>query len=696
MSTLTVPKAPISGGRAAQVRVEGSQNGAIVAQFGEKMREVGSRMETDRLSTEMGRAQIEMTQSLGNLRLKYSQESDPDAIDQGWTSESAGLREAILSRYDAKISDNVGLAFDELSVRHSLALGGRAIELRGDRARATATSYGETVIQQAAVSDQGTRDAMMDQYSDMLDRNVSAGYLDREAALADLRSFGSDMEGVAASRMLTDNPQGLLDGLEAGEYTALDAQKRETYRTRALAAVESAAKADATEADRLAKQRNTEIGDQLKDIRDIARSGRNWAGEVEFLSNPDVQANPEFAEAEAAVILRDGKPGFARLTVAEMNEQITAEQNRPVGEKFEVRVLDAMVSVRDAAVEGWRTDPYSYAEEVGLPVPDALPDITAADPNDFVTALRQRRSYAVSMSGDDNFLEKPVFFSEAEKVQLTESASVASDVETRTALASAMAGVFGSEYAGSAFKEIGAGTVFAHVGGLLANGANPALAKEIFTGQQVLLADTADPVTAKIRSEQAFKEFGEMFVGKDILQAQLMATADALYAARDRLVDPSKAFRQEEIRYRQALHEAAGGTGEYKDKDNARGGIQEVFDVETILPIGVRPQDVEDGFSAALEMFEATTDASGITASLSGNPLQTAPWLAASVSGGAPAVAGVPLSTEDLQKVYIVASSSRSYTLMYETNTGPKAVGDSKTGAAYHFDLVKFLREVNK
>ena len=692
MSALTVPKAPISGGRAAQIRMEDNPNGAIVAQFGEKMRAVGASMENDRLSTEMGRAQVDMTKALGNLNLKYSQESDPDEIDKGWTSESAGLRKAILSRYDNKISDNVGLAFDELSARHSLSLGRRAIDLRSDRARAITTTYGETAVQQAAVSDQGTRDAVMDQYSDMLDRNVAASYMTQEEALASARAFGSDMEGVAASRMLTDNPQGLLDGLEAGEYAALDAQKRETYRTRALAAVDSAAKAAATEAGRLAKQRNTEIGDQLHDIRDIARSGRNQANEVDFLSNPDVQAHPDFAEAEAAVILRDGKPGFSRLTVAEMNEQIASEKNRPVGEKFEVRVLDAMVSVRDAAIEGWRADPYTHAAEIGLKPAPALPDYTAADPQAIASAFANRRAYALSLV-EAGYMEKPVFFSPSDKADLSALASVETDPEARATLAGSIVQGFGPE-ATAVFSELGGDPVFAHVGGLLASGGNPDLAQEIFTGQQAIVAKTVDMPSAAESRETVYSEVSNLFAGQDAVQSSIMQATDALYAARIRSAENYDPDYSSKV-YQQALHEVMGGTGKY-NKNEARGGIQEVMDVETILPAGVRAKDVERAFETASLVVAPDEAEAPISSSLEAKPLNVDAWQAASSSGGHPVVNGQPIANTDLDRIHLKAIGPDRYVMVYEARTGTFVVGDSSNGDAYYFSLTKFLTEVGE
>lgn len=691
MPDILVPKSPVQGGRAAQITVPQNQTGAVAAAFGDKLTQIGGRLVAEQDNRNMARAQIEMTSALGELRLKYSQETDPDVISQNWEGETAGIRESVLSRYDDRMAERIVIAFDELNGRHTLALGAREIELRGDQSRAMTTTYGEAILQSSSVSDQATRDAMLMQFSDKLDGDVAAGYITREDAVGTLMSYGSDMEGVAASRLLTDNPQGLLNSLDEGEFAALDAQKRETYRTRALAAVESAANAAAAEETRAQNQRNTEIGDRLKDVRDIARTGRNHEGEIDFLADPLVQAHPDFAEAEAAVILRDGKPGFSHLNLAEMNAQIAEENARPVGEKFETRVLDAMIDVRDAAIAGWKADPYSHAVEIGLEPAAALPDMTTADPRALSVAFGERRAYALSLV-ENGYMDAPVFFSPEDKANLVALASVETNPEARASLAGSIAQGFGPE-AVAVFTELGGDPVFAHVGGYLAHGGNPALASEIFVGQQAIEAKTVDMPSAAESRETVYAEVSNLFVGHDEVQSSIMQATDALYASRIRSsnsYDPNYSAKV----YRQALHEVMGGTGKY-NKSEARGGIQEVLDHETILPIGVSGEAVEAAIGRSVRRLK-TSRLGGISDQGDVVAAEMKVWQSASLSGGFPSVNGRPISGADLDKVYLAADGNNAFALVYATDEGPLHIRDSKTGELFIFDLVKFLKEAGE
>ena len=194
--TLVTPKAGLTAGRSADIRVADTGGAAAdaVARFGDRIAQVGARLEADRLDREASRAQIDMTRELGRARQEFEQMSDPDAIDRGWPERVNQLRAQLLDgqtedgrpRVDPKIRDRVGLAFDDLATRYGLVLGRRAVTARQAQRRQNWGAMSEEVVSQAATADEDVRSALLDQAQAMISRDLEAGQIDR--AEADKRS----------------------------------------------------------------------------------------------------------------------------------------------------------------------------------------------------------------------------------------------------------------------------------------------------------------------------------------------------------------------------------------------------------------------------------------------------------------------------------------------------------------------------
>jgi hypothetical protein len=137
---LTVPTSGVIAGRAAQPVADtgvGAVGGAI-SEFGQRIAETFGRVEADRLDREMSRINVDMTRDLGQLRLQVEQMGDPDAAGAAWDQGRASIRDQYLNgqtdsgrpRVDPKNRENFGLAFDDLSNTHALAIGRMNMEQR--------------------------------------------------------------------------------------------------------------------------------------------------------------------------------------------------------------------------------------------------------------------------------------------------------------------------------------------------------------------------------------------------------------------------------------------------------------------------------------------------------------------------------------------------------------------------------------
>lgn len=597
MSGITIPLAEIAGGRAASPRVIDPELSSAVAQFGQRVAQIGDAMETDRLDREMIAARSGMNRDLGQLRQELAAGGDPDGIDRGWTERSAELRQQYIGQADPRNQARLGLAFDELADQNALALGARALDLRQSQRRALLDDQAYTYVSGAAAADPETRGKAYGQLADSVAEAMHAGTISPEAGAQILRNARDDGERAALTGRLASDPDGALTDLEKGTYAGLDPLYVEGAKVQAKAAISAREAAAAKAAEQAADKAQREIGDRLDVVIGNARDGRVTTEEAALLADPEVQENPKFAEAKAAVDLRNAMPQFALLSPRDQAAMIASEKAKTVGTRYDARVLEQMQASAGENAAAWAKDPIGRAQAVLPAKPAELPDPANAAPADLATALAARRGYATDLARQ-GYTDAPVYFSAAERASLAAAAGTSADPARRTALAGAFVTAFGRD-APRALREIGADPVFAHMGGLVAAGGNPNFAAEAFRGQQALAAKVVQPLKPELQRAAVQETLGDL-VDQPDEQASIVQAADALYAARARGVDPDSNEGQQ--LYTQALQEALGAG--VKGRNQAQsGGVQKVRSAPVILPIGITSAEVETGLGVAAAMF---------------------------------------------------------------------------------------------
>lgn len=674
MSGIVIPISETAGGRAAQPKAFENETGGIVAEFGERMTQVGDALETDRLDREAARSRVDIARELGRARLSFDNASDPDAIDRGWGETAAGLRADLLARADPRNAERLGLAFDELADSHALALGQRAVDLRQGERRAVLADQAYEIVGQAATLDAPTRETLYMQLADAYAQAVDAGTLTAEQAGEGLRAVQDQMGRAAGTRALDADPRALIAAIDAGDYAGADPVWREGLRSRATSAVAAEAARVAAEEKRLATEAAAEIGDRLGNVRDIARAGRVSAFEADLLNDPVVQADPGYPEAAAAVALRDALPDFATLPPADQAAMIEAEQAKPLAEKFELKVLEGMKSAYDAAVAAWEKDPLAQAAALGME-PAPLPPLTAPA-GDLTAGLAARRRFGRSLA-TSGYIERPAFFSAEEREALAAATGPEVDPARRAELAATFARALGSD-APRALAEIEGDELFAHMGSLAAAGGNPAILATAFKGAQALDAKTVELPSEDDRRLWIDEAFGDA-IGDERATGLIMRAADAIYAGRARGVanDGGAAARL----YATALQEALGGG--VNRRGNATGGVQVFRRQLTPLPVGVTGEQVQTAFERAEEQAYADGAAA----------LDL--WRRAGVSGGVPHYAGKPIDADVIGRVRLRAEGPGTYSLFILKGDTPMELTDGPgPEKLYTLNLAALLSEV--
>ena len=704
MSELTVPRAPNIVGRTATEQFEAPQTGAMVAQFGNRMLQFGTALEADRLDRQMSRLRVDMTKDLGDLRLQVEEIGDPEAAGAAWDQGIARLRQTYQEgtddrgrpRIDPKNAENFGLAFDDLSNTHALALGGRFLALRQSQRAATYYEYSTVAGDQAAKADPATRDKLYADFDEETDRQVAAGTMDPEKAAIAKRDFRQRTENAAAIELQAADPQGLIEALDGDEFANLDPETRARYGVSAQAEVDRRAVAEQKAAEAGAKEAAAQVDKDLGKLIDLSDHGGAIAVDQAFLARPDVQASPRYPEAMAALALRQEIPDLAFKTPAELDALIAAEKKRPISETWDEKRLVVLEAQRERATDGLRTDPLGYAKKSGFPVPQ-LPAFDPANPDAFADAIAARVTFGQDMKAK-GYSADAVILDQDEQAALTKTFAGMADPAAKAALAGALTGAV-LERGGDPgqIAALAADPVLSWVGGMQARGAgSPGLAAEILSGEQAMEAKNLILPPAADRLAPTFEQLGTVFSdlpGGEAQQASVMAAADALYASRVRRIDPTGAI--DEDLYRQALHEVMGGSGQV-GSSNARGGLQEVNGRLTLLDPGIRADD----FTVTMDRLQAQmiSGANGFALPAASQVGHSWPQSAeaalqsSSRSGGLPTINGEVLTAEDMASASFIAVAPDQYVMVLDIGSGEQAV-DSATGQPWRFSLKRLMRE---
>ncbi|MBR9766043.1 MAG: hypothetical protein GYB53_21630 [Rhodobacteraceae bacterium] len=686
--TLTVPMAGSEAGRAARLRVDARQDGQALGAFGEKVQGIFQQVERFELDSEFERAQVDATRDLNNLRLEVEEIADPRVAGQTWDQRSAAIRERYLqgdgtsAGLNQRNHERFGLAFDQSVNAHGFNLGKRFLADRIAQREATSIQAMQEYTRAATM---GGGESAAEWYergiADIRNREAE-GIIDPDQAELQIIQLGEDIYGAIATEDLNTDPAAFLRKTEEqGAYPGLSAQRIATMRGQAMSAIEQGVKFGAT-------QEKKETGDFLQVIRAEAKSGKDvhWQ---DLLSDPRITGHDDFAKTEAIVLTMQERPELAMMSVTQLDAEIAKERSTAPGNERSARRLEAMLEIRDSNLDGYEKDPIAQAALVKLPVPEFAVELDPADPTAFAQGVRARLAFAEQMKAEGYVSGALRPFSDKEEDQLKLLADTDQEPATRAALARIAASAV-AEDGSTPVLDLLDDPVLSHVGGLLAAGGRESLGQEILQGQAAIDLGNALTPPASERLEEAQAVVGDVLVGlpgEEVTQQEINQSIEALFALRMKPTDPSGEMNSKV--YRQAAHEVMGGTGKYDGRD-ARGGIQDFRGAETIIPMGLNADQLDN----TLRMLGTDGDGSSyLGASRSFTPERFEAHLR-DISGGAvPVVDGKPISRDDLLdgRVSFKAIGDDVYILQVETSTGLKTI-QADTGGDYQLSLRRLSR----
>lgn len=614
--TLTIPKAGVSGGAVAAPQFEAPEIGGQIAQFGQKVLQAGLLMKQQQDQRSLAKARVDMMTGLNDLSLELDQVGDPDQIEADYGARSTALRDTILGGLPESVREQAGLAFDEMNVPHAARQGQRVVGLRQSTEMATLMQAGDQLVRAAAIGDAATREGYLGQFGDHLDTLVQRGVLQPDEAERQRQMFGGRMDAARATRLLSDDPQALVDAIDAGEFATMDGPALEGWRARGVSGAASLAARVQAEADRARDEQISAAGDLLSDGIAVLRTGQPFglAGQAaDLLADPDIAALPEAREYAATVMLTEQRPGIAVMPLPQKQALLAELEGRPIEKPYEADQIEALRKMIDEDKKRFAEDPLGRAAEIGFtPAPD-LPDPATAAVSGLVAGLRGRAGYAGYLVKKGYVGPESERLFTPEERDLWERATAAdAPPDQRARVAAAMGGALSPRQAARAAAEIGADPVFTYVSAGLSAGLPAQLGRQIFEGQRVIAGKQVKLPQVADRREAYFGEFSSLFPDGTVdgwpdqsgARDQITAAADALYAYRMRgkvAEGEGKDGMIQETDYLQAVHEVMGGTGKYDGSfmaAPARGGIQKVNGQLTMMPPGVAAAEVVDRLHA--------------------------------------------------------------------------------------------------
>jgi len=601
--SLTVPTAGVSAGRAAQPQFETSQTGNVISAFGDAIKGFGDKIEGQRLDLEMSQLQVDMTRDMGNLRLKYENMGDPNAIDAGWAKDITDLKQSYLTgqtdtgrpRVDPKIAQRFALGFDDLAQKHAFALGTNVIALRHSQTMASDIQYRAVAAQQAAVSDPGTRDEIYRQNDQRLSERVKSGVMSPEQAAREGQKFRQDGDANAAFRMLQDDPQGLLDHLDAKELTNLTPEDRASYEAKAHNELDRRTKAAADEAKAAAKEQVASWKSDLADGLAVIEKGGLWAG-ADKLKDPAVAAAlpDEVARIRGAIGLQADGKNINRMSLAELQKERDTLAAVPVNKPWETdkrTYLDGRIADVKKAMT---TDPQGFWQSA---MPDMLPALDLSSPDAAAKSLQGRIARTDHLV-ETGHMTAPAYLSDADKAALKPLLAKTADAGQRLDMAIALARG-GQDKAIGIAKTADATPAFQQAVDLLGQGADPATVMPILRGEQKLASDVA-AAPAKTARQALFNEMThDAYAADPEAAARVQQAAEAIYADDMGTISPDdiKAGYFNDGPARTKLMDAisvAQGASRDGSGNYTIGGVQDIRGVPVALPRGIAATEVND------------------------------------------------------------------------------------------------------
>lgn len=706
--TLTVPTAGVSAGRAAQVRFDTPDTGAVIAGFGDRLLQIGAAVQKDREDREAKRLQLDLTREVGQARLDVEQLGSADEIDAAWPERMAPLREKVAAITDPALREDLDLYLTELGDKHAFALGTKALEMRRSENEATWLGLRNELVTQAATADPATRAGLIPLGEDSINARLASGAIDAATAEAERQAFRRDVYKGAAALQIESDPQGFLTAADAGEYDALgdDLAGLRVTATNGLQAREAAA-TKAAEVN--AKAKSDAIDKRLREMTTLIRGGFTVSDEDE-LKRPEVQASPVYPEVMAARALRAEKPGILLMTPAEGRAELDRLKAAPVTEEWQTEKVKVLEGWLAEAEKGWANEPVATARKAGLPV-EPLPDLNPEDPMPFATALVQRLSLDAYVN-DKGYTKAPAIFDPDEAAALKAVLDPKADAAPKLALAAAVLAASDGK-PDRVLGALAADPVFAGAVEAMRGTGTRELAASMLRGQQKIALGTVkmpsqsdmtllfDTVTAGVFDGP----------GDERLKARKMAEAAARYADLARGVDFDAQSGDNGYRvpvagvtffddntavdlFSQAIQDVNLARRD-RNGEQTFGGVHVIRDAPVILPPSVSVDDVDRMFTVLdMQMTGYKNDPAlgKLVAAPEGFDPMTA-FRRASVTPDAVPDFG-PTPRDLFGQVFLKrVGQSDQYELRYSVNGRSYAIPQKGTGTAYRFRLDDLVRE---
>jgi len=695
MTRMVVPTAGTDPGRAARApQLQTPQLGAAIADLGDTALQVGTALETDRLHLNRQRNTIDLTADMNDLRLSVEAMGDPDQAEAAWQSGVKDLRGRYLGgpdgtpgAVDPKNAADFELTFEELANRQGFSLGKRTLALRQSERQANFLRYSDTASRVATSADPETRAALVAEGEDIIAQNLAAGVIDAETAELQRQGLRGDVANARAIGLIDEDPQAFITAADAGDFDGLSGDTLARYRNQATGALERQAAAAAREAEKAAETRQREIGEDLVAIREIAAAGREAVDERK-LADPAYQQHPEFGRTAAALDLREEQGQLQLKTPGELRALIEAEEGRSLARPWQTERLEVLRETLDDTLDEFAKDPIASAAARGL-IDDAPLDFDAGPAGLGRDVLRRvREGYELADAG---YTDTPTVFTAEERVELKSRLQATEDPRERAVLAATLAGTLPSDGPDSLVGVTG-DPLLGHVGMLASASGSVGLSAEILRGQEALARDNIKLPPIADRAETAFGVIETVFTdipGGEAYRQAAVAAADALYARRMGRVDPDEGF--DEDVYQQAFHEVMGGIGK-ADSRSARGGVQDVRGMRTILPQGVAADRVDDTLDRLGIMEVATGPRQTATNQFDAETLLA--QLGQASNGQRPDILGELPDAATMASMQLQAVGDDTYVFVRPRSGGRPEVLLNDAGAQFTFSLRALLQAV--
>lgn len=657
---IIVPTARAPGSLTAQPRVDPARFdiGSQVARLGAAAAGAAFTVDDQNVAAELREARVAAAERLGEARATFESDGNWAGLPARFEAESGRIAEEIAQPLSPRARAEFDLAFREMRAPHVVGLREREIRQRRDHERGRLTASLETLVGATAnAADERAALALADQTADTIAEARAAGIIGAEEEQSLLQRAGARTANARALRLLREDPAALDARLAAGDFDQLGPEAME--RLRASAQGETARRASAAEAQAAAAERQ-QLAALQGEVQDAVR----------LLSAGLTPNNLEPLRSRAA-----GTPLAQPL-------EVTLRANRAAGGIFAVIPPQAQAE----ALREMRATPAVAGDEVTMRAVEAVHEATIRSVSEDLLGHVAARGIVevppLDLSAPETIAAR-IVLAEGLAEQWTPGAPVRyltaaetagwaarlrdATPEDQLALAAAVVDAGGAR-APALLGEIGlADPLFAHAGALIVTTADDRAARTILQGRQLLDSGAGVKPKPALRNAAIAVLAAEATAGDAAMRAQLLAAADAHFAASGAAIDPAD-DRAIQAAYEASLQAAAGGV---VMGGRQFGGLQEVNGRQVILPASLDARLARDVLRAA-------------------TPAQ----LAAASLGGAPHRGLDPLDgpLDDVQLIY---DGGGAYLLGRDTGAGMALLGDpTQPDGYFRLDLDALGRSV--